>query len=43
MKIEKNSAVTLRFKVTDSLGKVVEESNEPMVYLHGLWQHAAQD
>ena len=35
MKIEKNSAVTLRFKVTDSLGKVVEESNEPMVYLHG--------
>ena len=35
MKIDKNSAVTLRFKVTDSLGKVVEESNEPMVYLHG--------
>jgi FKBP-type peptidyl-prolyl cis-trans isomerase SlyD len=35
MKIEKNSAVTLRFKVTDSLGKVVEESQEPMVYLHG--------
>ena len=35
MKIDKHSAVTLRFKVTDSLGKVVEESNEPMVYLHG--------
>jgi FKBP-type peptidyl-prolyl cis-trans isomerase SlyD len=35
MKIDKNSAVTLRFKVTDSLGRVVEESNEPMVYLHG--------
>lgn len=35
MKIEKNSAVTLRFKVTDSLGKVVEKSTEPMVYLHG--------
>ena len=35
MKIEKNSAVTLRFKVTDNLGKVVEESTEPMVYLHG--------
>ena len=35
MKIDKNSAVTLRFKVTDSLGKVVEESTEPMVYLHG--------
>ena len=35
MKIDKNSAVTLRFKVSDSLGKVVEESTEPMVYLHG--------
>ncbi|HYW56114.1 MAG TPA: peptidylprolyl isomerase [Polaromonas sp.] len=35
MKIEKDTAVTLRFKVTDLLGKVVEESNEPMVYLHG--------
>jgi FKBP-type peptidyl-prolyl cis-trans isomerase SlyD len=35
MKIEKNSAVTLRFKVTDPLGRVVEESKEPMVYLHG--------
>ena len=35
MKIEKNTAVTLRFKVSDTQGKVVEESNEPMVYLHG--------
>ncbi len=35
MKIEKNSAVTLRFKVTDNLGRVVEESKTPMVYLHG--------
>ena len=35
MKIEKNTAVTLRFKVTDTLGKIVEESKEPMVYLHG--------
>ena len=35
MKIEKNSAVTLRFKVTDAAGKVVEQSDEPMVYLHG--------
>ena len=35
MKIEKNSAVTLRFKVTDALGKLIEESKEPMVYLHG--------
>ena len=35
MKIEKNTAVTLRFKVSDTLGKVIEESKEPMVYLHG--------
>ena len=35
MKIEKNTAVTLRFKVSETSGKVVEESKEPMVYLHG--------
>ena len=35
MKIEKNTAVTLSFKVSDTQGKVVEESKEPMVYLHG--------
>jgi FKBP-type peptidyl-prolyl cis-trans isomerase SlyD len=35
MKIEKNTAVTLRFKLTDTLGKTLEQSSEPMVYLHG--------
>ena len=35
MKIEKNTAVTLRFKVADAQGKLVEENKEPMVYLHG--------
>ena len=35
MKIEKNTAVTLRLKVTDSLGRLVEDDKEPMVYLHG--------
>ena len=35
MKIEKNTAVTLRFKVSDAQGKLIEESKEPMVYLHG--------
>ena len=35
MKIEKNTAVTLRYKLTDRLGKVLEQSQEPMVYLHG--------
>jgi FKBP-type peptidyl-prolyl cis-trans isomerase SlyD len=35
MKIEKDTAVTLRYKVADANGKLLEESNEPMVYLHG--------
>ena len=35
MKIEKNTAVTLRYKVTDANRLPLEESQEPMVYLHG--------
>ena len=35
MKIEKNTVVTLRYKVADAAGKLIEESREPMVYLHG--------
>ena len=35
MKIEKNTAVTLRFKVSDAQGKLIEGDKEPMVYLHG--------
>ena len=35
MKIEKDTAVTLRFKVADAQGKLIEENKEPMVYLHG--------
>lgn len=35
MKIEKNTAVTLQFKVAEANGKPIEESREPMVYLHG--------
>ena len=35
MKIEKNTAVTLRFKLADALGKLIEDSKDPMVYLHG--------
>ena len=35
MKIQKDTAVTLQFKVADATGKVVEQSDEPMVYLHG--------
>lgn len=35
MNIEKDTAVTLRFKVSEIQGKLIEESKEPMVYLHG--------
>ena len=35
MKIEKDTAVTLRLKVSDVLGKLIESDKEPMVYLHG--------
>lgn len=35
MKIGKNTAVTLRYKVADASGKLLEESKEPMAYLHG--------
>ncbi len=35
MNIEKDTAVTLRYSLADSLGKLLEKSNEPMVYLHG--------
>jgi FKBP-type peptidyl-prolyl cis-trans isomerase SlyD len=35
MKIEQNTVVTLRYKVTNSAGKLLEASPEPMVYLHG--------
>ncbi len=35
MKIEKDTVVTLRCKVAEANGKLVEDSREPMVYLHG--------
>jgi FKBP-type peptidyl-prolyl cis-trans isomerase SlyD len=35
MKIEKNTAVTLRFKVSDVQGKLIEDGSESSVYLHG--------
>lgn len=35
MKIEKDTAVTLRFKVSSAEGKLIEENADPMVYLHG--------
>ncbi len=35
MKIDKNTAVSLQFKVTDLQGKLIEGGKEPTVYLHG--------
>ncbi len=35
MQIVKDSVVTLRYKVADTRGKLIEESKDPMVYLHG--------
>ncbi len=35
MKIEKDTVVTLRYKVTDPQGKLIDEAKEPMAYLHG--------
>jgi FKBP-type peptidyl-prolyl cis-trans isomerase SlyD len=35
MKIAKDTVVTLKFKVAEATGKLIEESKTPMVYLHG--------
>jgi FKBP-type peptidyl-prolyl cis-trans isomerase SlyD len=35
MKIEKDTAVTLQYKVTDPSGKVLDDGKDPMAYLHG--------
>ena len=35
MKIEKDTVVTLHYKVADAKGKPIEQGKAPMVYLHG--------
>lgn len=35
MKIDKNSVVTIRYELLDSAGEVLENSDEPVSYLHG--------
>ena len=35
MQIRKDTAITLRYKVADANGKLIEEAPEPMTYLHG--------
>ena len=39
MKIAKDTVVTLRYKVAEAGGKLIEESREPMVYLHGGYEN----
>jgi FKBP-type peptidyl-prolyl cis-trans isomerase SlyD len=39
MKIEKDTVVTLRYKVADANGRLIEESKDPMVYLHGGYEN----
>lgn len=35
MKITKDTVVTLRYKVANAQGQIIEDSKDPMVYLHG--------
>lgn len=35
MKIAKNTVVSVLYKLSDAQGNLIEESDEPMVYLHG--------
>jgi len=35
MKIEKNTVVTLNYRLTDAQDNLIEESGDPMIYLHG--------
>ena len=38
MKIEKNTVVFLRYKLTDAQNNIIEEPDSPMVYLHGGYE-----
>ena len=38
MKIEKNTIVSLRYKLTDAQNNVIEEPDAPIVYLHGGYE-----
>lgn len=35
MKITKDTAVTIRYRISDASGKLLEDGKEPNVYLHG--------
>ena len=38
MKIQKNTIVSLRYKLTDAQNNVIEEPESPMIYLHGGYE-----
>ena len=38
MKVQKNTVVSLKYRLTDAQGQVIEESGGPMVYLHGGYE-----
>jgi FKBP-type peptidyl-prolyl cis-trans isomerase SlyD len=39
MKIAQNTVVTVKYKLSDAQGDLIEESQEPMVYLHGGYEN----
>ena len=39
MKIAPNTVVTVRYKLSDAQDNLIEESQEPMVYLHGGYEN----
>jgi FKBP-type peptidyl-prolyl cis-trans isomerase SlyD len=39
MKIAKDTVVTLQYRLSEPTGKLIEESQQPMVYLHGGYQN----
>src|SRR5450759_1881644 len=39
MKIAKNTVVTVHYKLSDAQGNLIEESSEPLVYLHGGYEN----
>jgi FKBP-type peptidyl-prolyl cis-trans isomerase SlyD len=38
VKIGKNSVVSLTYRLTDAQGEFIEETDEPVVYLHGGYE-----
>ncbi|MFZ6817631.1 FKBP-type peptidyl-prolyl cis-trans isomerase [Undibacterium sp. Ji22W] len=39
MKIAKNTVVTVEYSLSDTLGNLIEQGQEPMIYLHGGYEN----